>query len=76
MKPYRKNPWIPPWFSPEQTQAWNEMPHWNGKNAPFTEEFRGEWREWYRKWKDRYCHPPLEEAYREIDRQKAKTGGR
>jgi hypothetical protein len=73
LNPYKKNPWMPPWFSEEQTQAWKEMPTWNGKIAPFTQEFREEWRVWARKWWKKYPHPVMEETYKEMDRLKEKA---
>jgi hypothetical protein len=68
----RHNAWLPSWFSKEQTLAWEDMPLAGGKIAPFTEQFRAEWREWYKKYHRQFPHPELEHAYAEIDRQKAK----
>lgn len=65
------NPFGPPFDSwpPAVMEAHEDKPKWNGKVAPFTEEFREKWREWAKKWRDRGVPlwPAMVEAYRRLD---------
>jgi hypothetical protein len=53
-------------------QAHEDKPEWGGKVAPFTEEFRGRWREWAKKWKQQGLPlwPAMVDAYKQLDRKK------
>lgn len=59
----------------EVLEAHKDKPLWNGKIAPFTEEFRDKWRDWAKKWKDRGIPlwPAMVAAYRELDRKKSRV---
>ena len=73
----KNNPFRPPYhlWPPEVAQAWLDLPQWNGKNAPFIEEYREPYRKWARKWKDKGVPlwPAMVDAYKELDRKKTKV---
>lgn len=64
-------------WPPEVMEAYKDLPQWNQKNAPFTEEFRDKYRVWAKKWKDRGVPlwPHMVEAYKALDRAKNLSRG-
>ena len=69
-----REPFSPPFHTwPELWHlAHRDKPLWNGKVAPFTEDYRELWRAWAKKWKAEGLDlwPAMVKAYKELDRKK------
>ena len=60
-------------WSAETLAAYQDMPTGpNGHTAPFTEHFRQQWRDWFKRTPKHLHHPEATKAYAELDRIKAR----